>query len=184
MSRFNTTTVHRLRRAGTPVLALLLAACDAEPIGEPELLLPDLVSVAWEDEYNQQNDGLGALVPVDVMVYDGASGEPLRDVEVQVWTDDVAAWPTSAEGVIVVSPSDPTLFTSTFLHVWDAARDQFVAFEPVDGIDLRTDDGGIARLYVYVDAFPEDDGESAGFGPIRVVVTMDEVDELFWLAPR
>lgn len=163
---------------------LLLAACGTEPSSEAELLLPELVSVAWEDAYNAQNDGLGALVPVDVMVYDGASGEPLRDVEVQVWTDDVAAWPTSAEGVVVVSPTDPTAFTSTFLQVWDAARDQFVAFEPVDGIDLVTDDGGVARLYVFVDAFPEDDREDSGFGPIRVVVTMDEIDELFWLAPR
>lgn len=163
---------------------LLLAACGTEPLAESELLLPDLVSVAWEDAYNAENDGLGALVPVDVMVYDGASGEPLPDVELQVWTDDVSAWPTSAEGVVVVSPTDPTAFTPSFLQVWDASRDQFVAFEPVDTIDLRTDDGGMARLYVYVDSFPEEEDEEGGLGPIRVVVTMGEVDELFWLAPR
>lgn len=169
------------------ILPLLLAACGTEPSPEAELLLPDLVSVAWEDAYNARNDGLGALVPVDVMVYDGASGEPLRDVELQVWTDDVAAWPTSAEGVVVVSPTDPTALQATYLQVWDASRDQFVAFEPEDTIDLRTDDGGIARLYVYVDAFPEEtseDADESSFGPVRVVVTMDDVDELFWLAPR
>jgi hypothetical protein len=72
---------------------------------------------------------------------------------------------------------------------WDAARDQYVVFDRIGvdrdlaGIELLTDSGGVVRLYLYVDAFPETDGED-GFQPIRVVVTMGDVDELFTVSPR
>src|SRR5262245_22971360 len=98
-------TTHRTSTSLVPIAAVLLAACGSDP-AEPELLLPDEVGIAWEDVYNGIDDGLGALVPVDVMAYDGASGEPLANVPIQVWTDDVAAIPLPVEAVLVMNPPE------------------------------------------------------------------------------
>jgi hypothetical protein len=203
----------------TPVTlaaSLALAACGTDP-GEPELLLPQEVHVAWEGAYNGVDDGLGVLVPVDVMAYDGATGEPLADVPVEVYTDDAAAIPVPVEAVLVMNPPDRddqeplegdleeqlaqlglvldvTLdeegddpLVDDRLVAWDAARDQYVVFDSFEvaagGVELLTDSGGVARLYIYVDAFPEA-GEDASFQPIRVVVSMGDVDELFTVSPR
>jgi hypothetical protein len=167
-----------------PVLAL--AAC-GEAGGEAELLLPEEVSVGWDRAYNGQDDGLGALVPVDVMVYEGATGDPLPDVQLAVWTDSVTAWPVPVGEVWLLAAGEVDRDMPGRVQAWDATRDQFVAFEPVEGIELRTDEGGVARLYVYVDAFPvssSEGGEALDFEPIRVLVSMGSSDELFWLTPR
>jgi hypothetical protein len=169
-----------MSRSAVP--ALLLVAC-VEEADSSGLLLPEQVQVGWEAEYNARGDGLGALVPVDVMVYDGATGEPRADVEVHVWTDDDAAMPVPVEGVLVLD-RDLELGPNRELEAWDAEHDQFVALEPVELLDLRTDAGGVARLYLFVDAFPEGAGPSEPFGPIRVMVSTGDVDELFWLEPR
>ncbi|MEZ4236132.1 MAG: hypothetical protein R3F59_08215 [Myxococcota bacterium] len=203
-------------RANPVLLAttLALAACGTEA-GSPELLLPQEVHVAWEGAYNGVDDGLGALVPVDVMAYDGATGEPLGDVPVEVYTDDAAAVPVPVEAVLVVNAQDePAVDPEDQLAelgllgpadgppygeadepeprriAWDAVRDQYVVFDAFEadsfesnggGIELLTDSGGVARLYLYVDAFPETE---IGFQPVRVVVSMGDVDELFTVSPR
>lgn len=199
--------------------SLTLAACGADP-GLPELLLPQEVHVGWESAYNGVDDGLGALVPVDVMAYDGATGEPLADVPIEVYTDDAAAVPMPVEAVLVMDPPaadeadvaaelvDQLAELGLVLDVavldgtddeapgdegriaWDAARDQYVVFDGEQaasgGIELITDSGGVARLYIYVDAFPEGGaaGDDGTFQPIRVVVSMGGVDELFTVSPR
>jgi hypothetical protein len=163
-----------------PVLAL--GAC-GEASEEVELLLPEEVSVEWDRAYNAQDDGLGALVPVDVMVYEGATGDPLPHVQLAVWTDSVSAWPVPVDEVWLLAAGEVEREMPGLVQAWDATRDQFVAFEPMEGIELRTDEGGVARLYVYVDAFPEA-GETADFEPIRVLVSMGSSEELFWLTPR
>jgi hypothetical protein len=131
-------------RISPPLALLLCAACIGE--AEPRLLLPDGIEVAWEEAYNLEGDGLGALVPVDVMAYDGATGEPLSDVELAMWTEDDGAWPVPAEGVVLVGPDDtagPELGGSAF---WDASRDQFVMLELADDpVALATDSSGLAR---------------------------------------
>jgi hypothetical protein len=141
------------------VVSLVGVACVDEE--EPRLLLPDGIDVAWEDAYNQDGDGLGALVPVDVMAYDGASGEPLAGVELLVWTDEDGAWPVPTEGVWLVDPDAEPAF-------WDASRDQFVMLELADDpLTLETDASGLARAYVYVDSFPT---VADGFAAISAVV--------------
>lgn len=159
------------------ILSLALAVgCFEEE--EPRLLLPGEVRVAWETAYNGEQDGLGALVPLDVMVYDGASGQPLGDVEILIWTEDETAWPVPAEGVWVVDPDACEGCDA----LWDASRDEYVEVEPVEGtLVLRTDALGIARTYLYVDSFP--DGESADFEPIPVLVSMGTTDETLLLTP-
>jgi hypothetical protein len=207
-----------------------LVACGQEAV-EAELLLPEEVTVGWDRAYNGRDDGLGALVPVDVMVYEGTTGNPLPGVVVAVWTDDVNAWPVPVDEVWLLPTdaqgsdgegaegaenegaagadleSEPvdgqaeqaeqveetSLDHPGRVQAWDATRDQFVAFDPVDGIELVTDEGGVARLYVYVDAFPEARGESldnGDFDPIRVFVSMGQgegepfLDEPFLLKAR
>lgn len=197
-------------------LALLLAFGCAEEVAEPELLLPTAVSVEWDAAWNGADDGLGALVPVDVMVYDGATGEPIEGVEVLVSAADEGVLPVPVEGVLVVDDETDTD------ALWDASRDQYVAFdtdlvplvsasdpdgdyepsdrealEYLDELLLETDDGGIARLYLYVDAFPRSDGEfdssrrrsaALEFVDMPVVVAMSArgvvAERTFHLVPR
>lgn len=173
----------------TAALALLVGACAPDPSGaRTGLLLPDAVEIRWEGAYNERNDGLGALVPVDVMVYDGGTGEAVPDVTMHVWTDDAAAMPVAADAVTVLPDAEETLpeadpfAVGAAVESWDAAHDQFVALRPASGLDLRTDGDGIARLYVFVDAFPR--GATGGYDPIRVIVATADVDDVFWLEAR
>lgn len=192
-----------MKRSLLPCL-LVLAACAAEESGASGLLLPGDVQVDWEAAYNEAGDGLGALVPVDVMVFDGATGDPVQGAEVLVWTDDASAWPVPVEVVVVATAEDCGDAPCDDLLVWDASRDQYVGFARFagsdllvapedhrdgDGLDLVTDEGGIARLYVYVDAFPETDTLDAAeprraFAEITVLVQAGPTDETFLLTPR
>jgi hypothetical protein len=143
-------------------VSLVGAACVDEE--QPRLLAPDGIEVVWEEAYNLDGDGLGALVPVDVMAYDGASGEPLAGVELVVWTDGDGAWPVPTDGVWLVDPDVEPAF-------WDAARDQFVMLELGDDpLTLFTDSSGLARSYIYVDTFPASGSGAAGFAPISALV--------------
>jgi hypothetical protein len=147
-------------------VCLVGAACVDEE--QPRLLVPDGIEVAWEEAYNLDGDGLGALVPVDVMAYDGASGEPLAGVELLVWTEGEGAWPVPTEGVWLADPDEESAF-------WDAARDQFVMLELGDDpLTLVTDASGLARSYIYVDTFelgsPGSTGNDDGFVPTSAVV--------------
>jgi hypothetical protein len=144
--------------------ALLAAACVEEE--HPALLLPHGIEVAWEDAYNQEDDGLGALVPVDAMVYDGATGEALGNMPLVVWTDHEGAWPVPGEGVLLVDPELEPAF-------WDASSDQFVRLELGDDpLSLVTDATGLARGYLYVDSF----GSAQPYEPIDVFVSMEDSD--------
>lgn len=144
-------------------LTLLAAACVEEE--QPRLLIPHGIEVAWEEAYNLEGDGLGALVPVDVMVYDGGTGEALGNMPLEVWTEHDGAWPVPAEGVFLVV--DPELEPA----FWDASSDQFVTLETGDDpLGMMTDSTGLARGYLYVDSF------GAPFEPIDVLVSMDAAE--------
>lgn len=186
------------------LVATFAAGCgvDALSVGGSEVLIPDQVPVVWDVAYNGVGDGLGALVPVDVMAYDGATGEPLPGLEVHVWTADDAATPIPPNGVVVLDGEidlASTLVSEAIdpwaakpvgppeFEFWDALHDQFVAvaFGGVD-FDLRTDEGGVARLYLFVDAFRErEPGEKeGGLAPIQVVVAVGDDETVFSLVPR
>lgn len=195
--RTNAPSLPSIARVGLRCGVLILSACADNPVGA-ELLLPEELSISWESAYNGRDDGLGALVPVDLMVYESTTGDPLPDVAVSAWTDDIAARPVPVEGLRLVSEDEledvdleaepASGASSRSMRAWDATRDQFVSFVPVDVLDLRTDEGGVARMYLYVDAFPPrsalEPSDSMGFGPVRVLVSMGDTEELFWLSPR
>ena len=160
------------------IASLLLAAACAEEGGDPQLLLPATVPVAWDSAYDAEGDGLGALVQVDVMAYDGATGEPLGDVELLAWTNEGIAWPVASDQVFVV---DPDACPRCEL-LWDARRDQFLDLVPVvDTLPLSTDSDGLARIYVFVDAFPVSD---SGFENLPVVVSTGDTEQTFLLLAR
>lgn len=151
-----------MKRLVAPVSVTLLAAgCVEEE--QPRLLIPHGIEVAWEETYNPEGDGNGALVPVDVMVYDGATGEALAHMPLALWTEHDGAWPVPAEGVVLADPELELAF-------WDASSDQFVTLELGDDpLGLITDPTGLARGYVYVDSF-------GAAPPIDVFVSMDVAD--------
>jgi hypothetical protein len=175
--------VNRILLIATATVAL--GAC-AESRGDPELLLPADVPVQWDASWNDSDDGLGALVPVDVMVYDSATGAPMGDVSLTLSADHDGAWWVSTESVEVVEP-DECLGCEV---LWDATRDQFVRVDAVDdprvdgdAIELDTDPDGVARLYLVVDAFPAD-GIDDDPMPVVVLVSMEMADGTFLVTPR
>jgi len=160
-------------------LGFLAVGC-ADDAG-PRLLLPNDVEVTWEQAYDREDDGLGALVPVDVMAYDPASGEPLGDVELLLWAEDGVAWPVAGDDVAVVDPDS----CPDCELMWDATRDQFLDVVPVaESIALRTDGDGLARLYVFVDTFPAGSAPRSPFAPLPVVVVSGSEEQSFLLLPR
>ncbi|MCA9493082.1 MAG: hypothetical protein KC621_24295 [Myxococcales bacterium] len=182
MTQRSTNAMPALRGSPAALVALVLGGC-ATSDGGAQLLVPDQIGVDWDGSYNATDDGLGALVPLDVMVYDGASGRPLADVTVTLFVDDgedVIAVPVDAASF--VDPSLPESDTA----LWDSRHDQYLWLSPPSDTDggrtvaLSTDGAGLARWYLFVDAFP---GDAAGFEPIPITVS-NGADETFLLTPR
>ena len=139
--------------------ALMMVACvdDGFTGDEAQLLVPDHIAVQWDDSFNGEADGLGALIPVDLMVYEGGSGEPLGQVDLRLDTDiDVIN-----DGAIDVLASD------CLDCVWDSGRDRYVDWGATTS-SVQTDDDGLARVYLWIDAF-------AGDQPLTVDVEMGRV---------
>jgi hypothetical protein len=75
---------------------VLVQACDDDLSSGPRLLAPEEVSFAWDEAWDEADDGLLALVPLDVMVYDGATGEPRADAELALRVSGGALLPVEA----------------------------------------------------------------------------------------
>ncbi len=176
-------------------LVLGLAACGAE--AEPDLLVPDSISVAWSDAYDGSDDGLGAVVPVDVMVYDSSSGAPLAGVELSIASEHDGTW-VIPEGRVVAADSAPNPAladvestdpdaAAAWLRaaeadevqvLFDTRHDRFVTIE-AEGSELRagattvvTNASGVARVLLFVDRFPAAPPELAGAGPFADVAVV------------
>lgn len=215
------------RLLGAVLLVATLTACAEEPevpSGVANLLVPDDVDLHWDESFNGENDGLGALVPVDVMVYESGTGEPLDAVEIFLEASDQATWVLLDEDFLVVEPG----LCVDCPVLWDARRDQYLALQPelaggvahgdlgglevgesaelggpwvfypdaleevalaargdldLHRITLDTDVDGLARVYLFVDAFPWDAVE-ADFAAVSVLVSLGTADESFDLIPR
>jgi hypothetical protein len=170
-------------------IAATLTACGLEGggvAGESQLLVPEDLALHWDASFNRMDDGLAVLLPVDVMVYDGASGEPLDGVALELHGTVPGAMLVFPEAVHLVGPEE----TDAEEYWWDAWRDRYFEFDvdeslgPSLQLQTETDSTGLARVYVFVDSFPEDDLEVGGFGPASVTVSMGEMDESFLLIPR
>lgn len=168
-----------MNRSPLPLVPVLVATACIVATEQPELLLPEAVPVEWEESYDAEGDGLGALVPVDLMAYDGATGQPLSSIPLVVYSPSGSAWPVEPDEVVVVDPDD--CYGCELL--WDAQRDEYLLAPRVsDPLSLRTDEDGMARLYLYVDSFPSSAG--GDFGDLVVVVEMNDGEQSFLLLPR
>lgn len=163
-------------------LALAASACaldETEPAAHT-LLVPEDVELHWDAAFNATEDGLGAVIPVDVMVYDGVTGEPREGVMVEL-QGPVDTY-VLTEGELVRMDAEECVDCALF---WDAFRDHYYAVD----IDLdeavvtrvRTGPEGLARVHVLVDSLAR---EGDAFSPANMQVTTDSVDASFLLIPR
>lgn len=156
------------------------------------VLPPEDVELRWSDAFNGVDDQLAAFVPVDIMVYSPADGGPLADALVLVSSDAPVAFLLPQSLDVVESDgcsSDPIEGDPCFGVAWDAWSDLYVAVD--DGaategeMRLWTDEDGLARLVVRLDAFPMGDN---GFEPAVVGLSLgddpSDADVSFSLYPR
>lgn len=151
-----------------------LSACGPEGAGDPQLLVPEDVDVGWDVSYNRADDGFAVLLPADVMVYDGTTGEPLDGAGLDLVGRNA--------GVMLVDPEMVEIAGEEALW-WDAWRDQYFELDayPERSLHMQTDATGLARVYVFVDWFP---GEPSSYGAAVVSVSMGESEASFAVVPR
>lgn len=160
--------------------AALLGACATAPEVVPALYVPDAVPVDWDRGWDGEADGLAAVVPLEVMAYDSATGHPLADVAVSVWSADpvrISAVPVDRLDWAGEDPAGEGW--------WDARRDAWFVVSEADrtdaeGTDVVTDADGLARLYLVVDALPD------GPQPVSAAIAAspDASEETLVLLPR
>lgn len=171
-----------IRTSAIAAIAFATSACalDTEDPGAETLLVPTSLELHWSEAFNGLDDGLGAVVPVDVMVYDSATGEPRSGAAIEVHPPAGVSVLTDADLARVEPESceDCALF-------WDAYRDQYylVLVDPAElgAVRLRTDSEGLARAFLVVDMFEPRPG---GFAPARVHVLGASTDASVVLVPR
>ena len=78
-----------LKKAAVAPIALLASACLPPDTGveapySAALQLPEDIVLAWNQAYNETEDGIGALVMMDLLVYDADSGYPMDNIRVEV----------------------------------------------------------------------------------------------------
>jgi hypothetical protein len=158
------------------VLVAALGACasDVAASDGAQLLVPFDIEFSWNEAYNEADDGLVAVLPLDVMVYDGATGEPLF-AELEVSSVDARFLEPMQLGA--GAPGCEAC-------VWDAFRDEYVEF-PRDAVGepvtIETDADGFARLYALVDVLPEREGL---FDAVPITVALGDREEIVYLKPR
>lgn len=175
-----------------------------------KVLAPESVPLRWDSSFNGVGDGVGALIPVDVMIYGGRTGEPFANTEVVIEPDDGVIW--------VLSPSDvypeygikgeygsndygnAAYGDGSFRDgsegrgrcidcrlTWDAWRGEYVVLpdlfldDPVAYTD-RTDEDGVVRLYLYVDSLVDDYPEHFLDG--SVVISVGSHETILLLSPQ
>ena len=140
------------------VATLAAAGCDVDvdAEGRVRILPPDDVAFVWDVSMNAQDDGMGALVPLDVLVYDRHTGEPMRDVEVDVTIEHGVLLPE--DGLMLFREAS----CATCVSFWDAQLDRTVLLDETDGVSsgvFLSDGDGMVRLYAVMDELPTRDGE-------------------------
>lgn len=149
--------------------ALALSGCG---VGAPEgaqVLLPERVEIAWHSSLNPAEDGVGALVLIDALVYEAGRGEPLPGVALELHPEGVRAVLDADRYPAGTAPEGPTE------GVWDARQGAWYALEggsASEPVVVVTDGDGLARFYLFADAFAPREG--GGWYPASVVVSLGD----------
>lgn len=152
-------------------LALLLFAC-SEAEESVLLVAPHEVEFSWNPAFNERDDGMVAVVPIEVMVYDSESGLPRAAATIELRGQGAVVLPQDA--VMFADPEDDAA-------LWDSWRDAFVQVDShlvAPAMALDTGEDGLIRFYALIDEVP---GAGAELG---VIVTYDDLDERIALRPR
>lgn len=170
-----------MNRSFAPVIALLAvgSACSEFGAVDAELLVPDDMALHWDRSFNGEEDDRVALVPVDLMVYASESGEPVAGVAIELEPAFETVEVLPFDEIVSVDAED----CAEHACLWDAWRDRYVDVLPeATTATWNTDENGLVRAYLLVDAFPESD--AADFEPIPVLVSMGITDASFQLVPQ
>lgn len=184
-------------------LTLLTATGCISETGHPApffalLSSPGDVTLAWSEAFNATDDGIGALVLLDFMVYDSDEGLPLENIRVELLSGYNAMYLIPKTAVKIVPY--PSLSDDEKAALCDANDDGFIDDDAPDECSWNwdtsgdvyfelaadyanayhpnyligaTDNRGIFRSYVYVDALPAtsggaDDSTGEGGGDVEV----------------
>lgn len=170
-----------LKKAAVAPIALLASACLPPDTGveapySAALQLPEDIVLAWNQAYNDTEDGIGALVMMDLLVYDADSGYPMDNIRVEVMSlwggiylipqtaiktvpgpGQPAAGECDADGDGQIDLDAPDACS----WFWDTSGDQYfeLASEFADAYSPnlmygKTDEHGLLRVYAYVDSMP------------------------------
>jgi hypothetical protein len=168
---------------------LLASGCvevEQTALAEAQLLLPADVDLLWDESFNGAEDGIGALVPIDVMVYEGSTGEALEGVFVHL---------SAADGAVLLPTDDAMFFPDDDCVdcAWDAWRDSYVSIdldEALASSSFATDADGLARVYIYVDWFSDGDvddiqaNRETEFRSAPILATLGTTEDSFFLHPQ
>ncbi|MCK6504627.1 hypothetical protein L6R53_14685 [Myxococcota bacterium] len=172
------------------------------------VLAPASVSVAWDDSYNGLNDGIGAIILGDFLVYDAENDEPLQNVNLEILSNSAGAclvpsealqlvdYPTMPEGSSLADCVDENGNFDNTVYEWcawhyDTLSGNYYQF----GSDFAdsggfcpgyhtgtTDRYGLLRVYVYLDALATQ-GEESDFQNAQIVGTTGYDSDFFEIGP-
>lgn len=160
-------------RRGSPIAALLvLPACAAGD--DAEVLAPEDGSVSWNASFNAVDDRVVAVVPMDVMVYAPATGAPVAGAEVTVTVPAPTAALVLPDALRWEDAASCGGDDASCGAIWDAVSDDYVTVDAGGLAASRTvwtDDDGLARSAIWIDAFPVDAGV---FQAVEVEVALED----------
>ncbi len=126
--------------------SLLLAGCADTAVGDTQLLVPTELEFSWDEELNGEDDGLVSAVPVDLMVYDAATGVPVAGTDIEL---SVIGASLALEGDLFWYDDDCAGC------LFDDRRGRFLEIPAAgftEGLQVSTDGEGFVRVFVVVDA--------------------------------
>ncbi|MCB9777915.1 MAG: hypothetical protein H6742_05075 [Alphaproteobacteria bacterium] len=191
------------------LLLATLTGCMSQPIDAPfsaVIQAPESVSLAWDDSANGQFDGIGALILADFLVYDSEQGVPLENIAVEVTSGGsgvyllppealkLVDYPEMPEGASMSDCEDENGNFDNETNEWCAWHYDTISgnyysfssdFADAGGygptyVQSGTDNRGLLRVYVYVDALP---AVEDSFADISIVGSIGHASDFFEVGP-
>ena len=178
-----------MKNAVAASAVVLMSACLPPGTGveapySAALQLPEDITLSWDQEYNETDDGIGALILLDLLVYDSDSGSPLDNIRVEVmslWGGIYLIPKTAVKTVPGPEQPDPAECDAdnngeidvdapdSCSWFWDTSGDQYIQLssEYAGGrapnlMYGATDEHGLLRVHAYVDSMPASADSESG----------------------